>query len=264
MKSEKRLYMGRLDGKVAIVTGAGQGLGAAIVKLFVQEGAKVVGTARREGNVQKVMDEISKEGEYEMTAVHQDVSLRSDWETVVNETVKKYGKVDILVNNAAQVTETDILHCTEDEVLNVFKTNALSIVLGIQTVMPEFEKQNKGVVVNVNSLAGIVSGDADGGSAPYSASKGAGRALTKHAAYYLAPKNVRVNSVHPGPIRTPMLEKSLADFPEIAARVQQYNPLPPYVSGAEDVAKGVLYLASDESACVTGAELVIDCGHLTM
>ena len=118
--------------------------------------------------------------------------------------------------------------------------------------------------MNVNSLAGIVSGDADGGSAPYSASKGAGRSLTKHAAYYLAPKNIRVNSIHPGPIMTPMLQKSLEESPEIAARVKQYNPLAPHISGPDDVANGVLYLASDESACVTGAELVVDCGHLMM
>jgi len=256
--------MGRLDGKVAIVTGAGQGLGAAIVELFAKEGAKVVGTARREGNVQKVMDEINKDGNYELLALHQDVSLREDWEKVVSETVNKFGKVDILVNNAAIVTETDILHCSEEEMLNVFKINTLSIVLGIQTVTPEFEKLGKGSVVNVNSLAGITSGDADGGSAPYSASKGAGRSLTKHAAYYLASKNIRVNTVHPGPIMTPMLQNSLEQFPAIKERVEMFNPLAPYISGAEDVANAVLYMACDESRCVTGSELVVDCGHMTM
>ncbi len=256
--------MGRLEGKVAIVTGAGQGLGAEIVKLFAREGAAVVGTARREGMVQQVIDELQKEADYRLMAMHQDVGVREDWEKVVSETIKRFGKVDILVNNAAQVTQTDILHCTEDEMINVFKTNTLSIVLGIQTVVPEFDKLGKGVVVNVNSLAGIVSGDADGGSAPYSASKGAGRSLTKHAAYYLAPKNIRVNSIHPGPIMTPMLEQSLAAAPAIAERVKQYNPLYPYISGPEDIANGVLFLASDESRCVTGAELVVDCGHLVM
>ncbi len=256
--------MGKLDGKVAIVTGAGQGLGVSIVKLFVREGAIVVGTARREHMVQQAMDELRKEGNYEMLAMHQDVSKREDWEAVVNEAVNRYGKVDILVNNAAQVTNTDILHCTEEEVLNVFKTNALSLILGVQTVTPVFRKAGKGSIVNVNSLASIVSGDADGGSAPYSASKGAGRALTKHAAYYLAADNIRVNSVHPGPIMTPMLQKALEESPAVAARVKEYNPLAPHVSGPDDIANGVLYLASDDAACVTGAELVIDCGHITM
>ena len=256
--------MGRLSGKVAIVTGAGMGLGAAIVKRFVEEGAIVVGTARRENNVQNVMDALRKNGEYEMMAMHQDVALRDDWKAVVGATVEKYGKVDILVNNAAQASDKNILECSEDELVNLFRTNVLSIMLGIQEVMPEFEKLGRGVVVNVNSLAGIVSGDADNASAAYSASKGAGRSLTKHAAYYLAGKNVRVNSIHPGPIMTPMLESYLANNQAMADRVKQYNPLPPHISGPEDVANGVLYLASDESACVTGAELVVDCGHLVM
>lgn len=256
--------MGRLSGKVAIVTGAGMGLGAAIVKRFVEEGAIVVGTARRENNVQNVMDALRKNGEYEMMAMHQDVALRDDWKAVVGATVEKYGKVDILVNNAAQASDKNILECSEDELVKLFRTNVLSIMLGIQEVMPEFEKLGRGVVVNVNSLAGIVSGDADNASAAYSASKGAGRSLTKHAAYYLAGKNVRVNSIHPGPIMTPMLESYLANNQAMADRVKQYNPLPPHISGPEDVANGVLYLASDESACVTGAELVVDCGHLVM
>lgn len=256
--------MGRLSGKVAIVTGAGMGLGAAIVKRFVEEGAIVVGTARRENNVQNVMDELRKQGDYEMMAMHQDVSLREDWKAVVAATVEKYGKVDILVNNAAQASDKNILVCSEDELVKLFRTNVLSIMLGIQEVMPEFEKLGKGVVVNVNSLAGIVSGDADNASAAYSASKGAGRSLTKHAAYYLAEKNVRVNSIHPGPIMTPMLESYLSNNQAMAERVKQYNPLPPHISGPEDVANGVLYLASDEAACVTGAELVVDCGHLVM
>ena len=182
--------MGRLDGKVAIVTGAGMGLGAAIVKRFAEEGAIVVGTARRENNVQNVMDELRKNGEYELLALHQDVSNREDWKTVVKTTVEKYGKIDILVNNAAQASDKNVLLCTEEEMVNLFKTNVLSIMIGIQEVMPEFEKLGKGSVVNVNSLAGIVSGDADNASAAYSASKGAGRSLTKHAAYYLAEKNV--------------------------------------------------------------------------
>jgi len=256
--------MGRLSGKVAIVTGAGMGLGAAIVKRFVEEGAIVVGTARRENNVQNVMDALRKNGDYEMMAMHQDVALRDDWKAVVRATVEKYGKVDILVNNAAQASDKNILECSEEELVNLFRTNVLSIMLGIQEVMPEFEKLGRGVVVNVNSLAGIVSGDADNASAAYSASKGAGRSLTKHAAYYLAGKNVRVNSIHPGPIMTPMLESYLANNQAMADRVKQYNPLPPHISGPEDVANGVLYLASDESACVTGAELVVDCGHLVM
>lgn len=264
MNCKRSVEMGRLDGKVVLLTGTSQGLGAEVMRLFAREGAAVIGTARRENKVQEVIDELHKEADYPLMAMHHDVSKREDWEAVVKAGVERFGKIDILVNNAAQTTQTDILQCTEEEIMNVFKTNVMSIVLGIQTVVPEFEKNGKGVVVNVNSLAGIVSGDADGGSAPYSISKGAGRSLTKHAAYYLAGKNIRVNSIHPGPIMTPLLEKSLADNPAIASRVKEYNPLAPHISGAEDIANGILYLASDESRCVTGAELVVDCGHLVM
>ena len=105
--------MGRLNNKVAIVTGAGQGLGAEIVRLFAKEGAYVVGTARRENMVQSVMDNIDGTDISKLLAMHQNVSLREDWEKVVKTAVEKFYGIDILVNNAAQVTETDILHCTQ-------------------------------------------------------------------------------------------------------------------------------------------------------
>ena len=253
--------MGLLEGKTALITGAARGIGKAIALKFAEEGANIAFT---DLNVNEETEaEIAAKG-VKAKSYASNAADFAQTEEVVKQVKEEFGSIDILVNNAAQVTNTDILHCTEEEVLNVFKTNALSIILGIQTVMPEFEKLGKGAVVNVNSLAGIVSGDADGGSAPYSASKGAGRSLTKHAAYYLSSKNVRVNSVHPGPIATPMLEKALEENPAVAARVKEYNPLPPYVSGAEDVANAILFLASDEAACITGAELVVDCGHLVM
>ena len=255
--------MNRLADKVAIVTGAGQGLGLAIAKLFASEGATVVGTGRHVAKIQNAFDAVLAENpDYTMVAMQHEVSSRADWQAVVSETVEKFGRVDVLVNNAAVTSGKTLADIDEDAFLNVFKINAMGELLGVQTVAPAMEAIGGGSIVVVSSIAALVTGDADNNDPAYSASKGATRALTRHCAYQLAPKGIRVNGVFPGPIETPLLTAALAENPDIAARVKQLNPLAPHVSTADDIANAVLFLASDDARTVTGAELVVDCGHI--
>ena len=254
--------MGRLDGKVAIVTGAGQGLGTTIVETLAREGAKVVGTGRTLSKVEKALGELKEKYGYDVTAVGQDVSDPDEWKKVVEITEKTYGRLDIVVNNAAIMAMKDVMSCGVEDFMNVFKTNCLGVMLSIQACVPLMEKNGGGSIVNIDSIGGLVSGDADGGDAAYSASKGGTRALTKHAAFQLCGKNIRVNSVHPGGILTPMLKAVYDATPALWDRVKVTSPLPPHVTMPQDVANGVLYLAGDESRCVTGTELVIDCGYM--
>lgn len=254
--------MNRLEGKVAIITGAGQGLGLACAKLFASEGAKVVGTGRHVEKVERGFAGILEEcPEYEMLALQHEITNRDEWDYVINETIAKFGKVDIVVNNASVTSGKHLLDIDEDKFMGVMKINVLGELFGIQAIVPHFEANGGGAIVNVNSIGSMVSGDADGWDPAYSASKGAARSLTRHAAFQLSGKGIRVNSVFPGPIETPMLRKNLEEDPAIAARVKEYNPLAPHISTAENIAQAVLFLASDESATMCGAEVVVDCGH---
>lgn len=254
--------MGRLDGKVAIVTGAGQGLGTAIVETLAREGAKVIGTGRTPEKVERALEQLRQVHGYEVTAVGQDVTCRADWDRVVALAVEKYGRLDIVVNNAAIMAMQDVMTCREESFLDVFKTNCMGVLLSVQAAAPAMEKTGGGSIVNIDSIGGLVSGDADGGDAAYSASKGGTRALTKHAAFQLCGKNIRVNSIHPGGILTPLLKTVYDATPALWDRVKVTCPLPPHVADPADIANGVLFLASDESRCVTGTELVIDCGYM--
>lgn len=255
--------MGRLSGKVAIITGAGQGLGLAIAELFAKEGARVVGTGRHVKKVEDAFAAIKAEHpDYEMTAMQHDVAEKAEWEKIAADTAAKYGGVDIVVNNAAIMAMKGILEASGDEFLDVYKTNCLAVALAIQAVVPYMEKAGGGSIVNIDSIGGLTSGDADGGDAAYSASKGATRALTKNAAIQLAAKKIRVNTIHPGAILTPMLKSVYDATPALWDRVKETCPLPPHISDPADIANGALFLASDESRTVTGAELVIDCGYM--
>jgi NAD(P)-dependent dehydrogenase (short-subunit alcohol dehydrogenase family) len=250
--------MGRLDGKVAIITGAASGQGAAEARLFAREGAKVVATDVQEDKVHAVVDEINGSGG-EAISLRHDVTKPEDWDRVVPAAVERFDKLDILIKNAgiggeegfAQIDAVDL-----DAWNKFMAVNATSNFLGIKSVVPEMRRNGQGSIVNISSMAGMIGGAA---GVHYTASKGATRLLTKGAAVELGPDHIRVNSVHPGFINTPMTSIVLDDE-EMRTAALKNIPLG-IVGEPEDVAYLVLFLASDEARFVTGAEFVIDGGQ---
>lgn len=252
--------MNRLDGKVAIITGAASGMGLAAVDLFSREGARVVAT----DVVADVLEaEVARLGG-DVLAVPADVASADDWAAVVDTTARTFGGVDVLVNNAGVFLARGLLETERADWDRVLSINAVGVWLGMKAVIPQLQARGGGSIVNCSSIAGLIGGEADGHGAAYSASKGAVRSLTKHAAQWFARDRIRVNSVHPGAVFTGMARAAGVDSLEaMAAFDNGRTPLPPHAGEPMDIAYGYLYLASDESSFVTGAELVIDGGWTT-
>lgn len=249
--------MARLAGKVAIITGAASGQGASEARLFAKEGAKVVATDMNDTLLNEVVAEINAEYGEVAFAIKHDVAQEEAWIEVVKQAVEKFGKVDILVNNAGVSGKIHTLEeITVDEWDFVMNINALGNFLGMKHVVPIMKKAGGGSIVNISSIAGI---NGYGQLTPYAASKGATRILTKGAANQLGPDKIRVNSVHPGFVDTPMIA-------QYTSNEEAYNYLVSTIplrtiAQPEDIAYAVLYLASDESRFVTGEELIIDGGQ---
>lgn len=249
----------RLEGKTAIVTGGASGIGEATSRLFVQEGARVViaDIDNTKGNALEA--ELNANGEVAMYRKF-DVTQESRWVEVVDEMVAKWGRLDIVVNNAGmsgakgRATVEDTLVENWD---TVFAVNSTAIMLGTKIAIPAMRKNGGGSVVNVSSIFGIVGSPA---GAAYHASKGAARTFSKAAAVQYAPDNIRVNSVHPGFTDTPMT-LDIHSQKEIRDARLEMTPLG-RLGLPIDIAYGILYLASDEAAWVTGTELVIDGGEI--
>ena len=246
----------RLEGKVAFISGGSRGMGAAEAKLFAKEGASVV--------IGDVLDDEGKQVEAEINEtgghclfVHLDVTSETNWKEAVAATVARFGKLDIMVNNAgiggggSKVEDTTVEEW--DETMNV---NAKGVFFGTKTAIAEMRKTGGGSIINISSQLGLVGTDIS--SPQYQASKGAVRVFTKAAAVQYAAEGIRVNSVHPGPIVTAMTERRRSE-PENYALMTSRIPMGRF-GQPDEVANGVLYLASDESAYVTGSELVIDGG----
>jgi cyclopentanol dehydrogenase len=246
--------MGRLDGKVALISGGARGQGAAEARLFAREGAAVVlGDVLDEGK--QVETEIRAAGG-EATYVHLNVTREADWRVAVTTAVETYGKLNVLVNNAGILLRSKIEETTEDDWDRIMAVNVKGVFLGTKYALPAMRQAGGGSIINISSTAGLVG--SPGETAAYTATKGAVRLFTKATAVQHAKDHIRCNSVHPGPIATDMI-KDMLENP--AAWEQRLRRLPMgRVGTPEDIAYGVLYLACDESSFVTGSELVIDGG----
>lgn len=240
--------MTRLKGKVAIITGAAQGMGASHAKLFVEQGAKVVLTDLNEEKGQAFAAELGENALF----VKQNVANEADWATVVATAEEKFGPVNVLVNNAGITMAKSMMDTTVEEYRRIVEINQVSVFLGMKAVIPSMQKAGGGSIVNVSSMNGLVAG-----AIGYTDTKFAVRGMTKAAAMEAAHYNVRVNSVHPGVIATPMVVQE--DTKAAVEAFAKHIPLG-RVAQPEEVSNMVLFLASDESSYSTGSEFVIDGG----
>ena len=244
----------RLEGKVALITGGARGQGAAEARLFAREGAKVVIADVMDPDGMAVAAEINELGG-DATFVHLDVSSEDDWQQAIETTVSAYGKLDVLVNNAAIWRGGLILETSGDQWDTVLDINAKGVFLGTRQTIPEMRKAGGGSIINISSVAGLVGSRT---SSAYSASKGAVRLFTKSTAVQYGAEKIRANSIHPGPIDTAMGDQV---WPDAESREEAIGrTVLKRIGTPEDIANGALFLASDESSFMTGSELVIDGG----
>ncbi len=245
--------MGRLQGKVAIISGGARGLGADEAKLFVEEGASVVFGDILDEEGRKLEAEINESGGTAQY-IHLDVTKEHDWENAVTKAVSTYGKLDILVNNAGILIMKGLEETESSDWDDIQEVNSKGVFLGTKAVIPAMRDSGGGSIVNISSVAGLI------GSrfTAYGASKGLVRLLSKSTAVQYGSEGIRCNSVHPGIIETNMIERLIGTSEARQAQLDR-TPLN-IIATSRDVSFGVLYLASDESRFVTGSELVIDGG----
>ena len=251
----------RLEGKVALITGAAKGVkselmgfGGASAWLFAQEGAQVVIADIDEETGQKTAA-LMRESGHEVQFVRLDVTKEEDWSQAVDATVSHFSRLDVLVNNAGNIARANVEDTTLEMWQVTMDVHATGVFLGTRAAIPEMRKVGGGSIINISSIQGLVGSSS---STAYHAAKGASRIFTKAAAVQYAGEGIRVNSVHPGFVLTPLTEKAFADPAVINPRIEG---VPMKRLGlVEEVANGILFLASDEASFVTGAELVIDGG----
>ncbi|MVU76206.1 glucose 1-dehydrogenase [Nocardia sp. ET3-3] len=239
--------MADLTGKVALITGAARGQGAAEARLFVELGAKVVLTDVLEDEGKQLADSLGEAARF----VHHDVTDADSWDAAVKVAVDTFGKLDVLVNNAAIYVMKPLVDTDVEELERILKVNLVGAFRGIKAVVPAMTAAGGGSIVNISSQAGL---EGLMNHAAYGSSKWGLRGLSKIAALELGPSRIRVNSVHPGPIATPMV-------PYLTTGPGSFPTLPLERTGLpEEVAELVAFLASDASAYITGAEVTVDGG----
>ena len=244
---------GRLAGKVALISGAARGMGESEVRLFVREGAQVVLGDVLEEQALAVLEDIVRQGGA-ATFVPLDVTKESDWQQAVETSEQTYGRLDILVNNAGIVRMAPLAETSLEDWNEVISVKQTGVFLGMKHAIPAMRRAGSGAIVNISSIAGLIGLP---NIPAYQASKGAVRLLTKNAAVQYAADKIRVNSIHPGRIETPMTAPLAPERREMVLRLTPLGR----DGKPEEVAYGVLYLASDESSYVTGTELIIDGGY---
>jgi len=246
----------RLKNKIAIITGAGSGIGRAIALAFSKEGAKIVIADWSEEGGKETTQQIKKQGG-EAVFVKTDVSNSGDIDEMVKTCLDNFGQIDILVNNAGIVKFGSLHEMSEEDWDQVLDVDLKSVFLGSKRVIPEMIKQGKGKIINITSIAGMVGFDK---TSAYCAAKGGMIALTKEMTLEYAPKKINVNCIAPGVIKTAMTKDMLAD--PATKQLLETSTLYPRLGEPEDIAGAAVYLASNESDFVNGEVLVVDGGWI--
>ena len=249
--------MGRMDGKVALISGGARGLGATKARVFAQEGAKVVIGDVLDAEGTSVAAEIAESGG-DALFVHLDVTDEEGWRSAIGAAVATFGKLDVLVNNAGIWRGGRVEDTTVEDWDAILDVNAKGVFLGTKLAIPEMRKAGGGSIVNIASAAGLV-GSSRGSASAYTASKGAVRLFTKATAVQYAHESIRANSIYPGAMETLMIQQVWEGDEKKRQESIARNPLG-RIGTPEDIAYGALFLASDESSFMTGSELVIDGG----
>lgn len=239
--------MGKLDGKVAIITGGAAGIGATSVRLFIAEGAKVVLTDIDQEKGQILAEELGENALF----IQHNVADEEGWKTVVTETEKVFGPVNILVNNAGVSTALSV-ESSLDDYMKIVNINQVSIFLSLKYIVPSMKKEDTGSIINISSINGLTAG-----ALGYTDTKFAVRGMTKAAAKELAPEGIRVNSIHPGIINTPMVQNS--PYTEQIEAMVQTVPMK-RMAEPNEISQMILFLASDDSSYSTGSEFIADGG----